>query len=163
MANLILDERDQNFVLFEMLEIDKLCELERYTDFSKDMFEMILTEAQKFAVEEIFPTLAESDKEGCRLENGQVHVPKCFHRPFKLFCEAGWNCMSFPAEHGGQGLPFIMRIAAHDWYMQNFAFSSYPGLGEGAAHLIETYGSQEQKDKYLPKMITRASGAAAWR
>jgi len=160
MANLILDEHDQNFVLFEMLEIDKLCELERYTDFSKDMFEMILTEAQKFAVEEIFPTLAESDKEGCTLEGGQVHVPKCFQRAYKLFCEAGWSAMSMPAEHGGQGLPFIMRIAAHDWFVHNFAFCSYPGLAEGAAHLIENYATQEQKKKYMPKMITGQWGGS---
>lgn len=160
MANLILDERDQKFVLFEMLGIDKLCENERYADFSMDTFEMILTEAQKLGTEEIMPTLVESDREGCSLVNGQVHVPKCFHRPYKLFCEAGWNCMSFPAEHGGQGLPFIMRIASHEWFMYNFAFASYPGLGEGAAHLIETYGSQEQKEKYLPNMISGKWGGS---
>jgi len=160
MANLILDERDQKFVLFEMLEIDKLCESEKYADFSRDTFEMILAEAAKLGTEEVLPTLAESDKEGCTLENGQVHVPKCFHRPYKLFCESGWNCMSFPAEHGGQGLPFIMRIASHDWFMFNFAFASYHGLGEGAAHLIETYGSQEQKHKYLPNMLSGKWGGS---
>jgi alkylation response protein AidB-like acyl-CoA dehydrogenase len=160
MANLILDERDQRFVLFEMLQVDKLCEFERFADFSKDTFEMILSGAQKFAVDEVLPTLAESDKEGCSLVNGQVHVPKCFHRPYKLFCESGWNCMSLPAEYGGQGLPFIMRVAAHDWFVHNFAFASYPGLGEGAAHLIEHYGTEEQKKKYLPKMITGQWGGS---
>ncbi|HNR51227.1 MAG TPA: acyl-CoA dehydrogenase [Deltaproteobacteria bacterium] len=152
MANLILDERDQKFVLFEMLQAQKLCDFPKFTEFSQDMFEMILNEAQKFAVEEVFPTLEESDKQGCKLVDGQVHVPECFHRPYKLFCEAGWNCMSAPPEFGGQGLPFIMRIAAHEWFMHNFAFSSYPGLGEGAAHLIHVYGTEEQKQKYLPKM-----------
>jgi len=154
MGNHILDERDQAFVLYEMLETEKLCATKKYAEFSRDMFDMILSEAQKFAVEEIFPTLEESDKEGCRLENGQVHVPACFHRPYKLFCESGWNCMSLPQEIGGQGLPFLMRIAAHDWFVHNFAFVSYPGLGEGAAHLIDVYGSQKQKTAYLPKMIT---------
>ena len=160
MASLILDERDQKFTLYEMLELEKLCELERYADFSKDMFDMILSEAQKFATEEIFPTLAESDKEGCRLENGQVRVPKCFHKAFKLFCEAGWNCMSLPQHVGGQGLPFIMRIAAHEWFIHNFAFVSYPGLAEGAGHLIEVYGSEEHKKKYLPKMISGEWGGS---
>ncbi|HDP24813.1 MAG TPA: acyl-CoA dehydrogenase [Deltaproteobacteria bacterium] len=160
MANLIVDERDQKFTLYEMLEVEKLCDYERYADFSADMFDMILTEAQKLAVEEIFPTLAESDKQGCRLENGQVHVPECFHRAYKLFCEAGWNCMSFPQERGGQGLPFIMRIAAHDWFVHNFAFVSYPGLGEGAAHLIEVYGNEAQKEKYLPNMLSGQWGGS---
>jgi alkylation response protein AidB-like acyl-CoA dehydrogenase len=158
MGSVIVDERDQRFTLNEMLEIGRLCELERYADFSVDMFDMILSEARKFAEEEIYPTLAESDKAGCTLAGGQVHVPKCFHRPYRLFCEAGWNCMSSPQQWGGQGLPFIMRIAAHEWFTHNFAFVSYPGLAEGAAHLIEVYGSEAQKKKYLPKMISGGWG-----
>ncbi|MBN1636494.1 MAG: acyl-CoA dehydrogenase [Deltaproteobacteria bacterium] len=153
MASVILDERDQKFVLYEMLEVEKLCETPKYADFSKDMFDMILTEAQKFAEEEILPTLEEGDKEGCRLENGQVYVPKCFHRPYKLFCEGGWGAMSVAPEFGGQGLPHIMRNAAHDWFMHNFSFNSYPGLTEGAAHLIQVYGTQEQQQKYMEKMF----------
>ncbi|MBN2284632.1 MAG: acyl-CoA dehydrogenase [Deltaproteobacteria bacterium] len=154
MASIILDERDQRFVLYEMLEVEKLCELERFADFSKDVFEMVLKEAEKLAVEEIFPTLKEADEEGCRLENGQVYVPKCFHRVYKLFCEGGWGVMSFPVEIGGQGLPVSIRTAAQDWFVHNFAFISYPGLTEGAAHLIAVFGTDEQKKKYLEKMVT---------
>ncbi|HOO37219.1 MAG TPA: acyl-CoA dehydrogenase [Deltaproteobacteria bacterium] len=160
MANLILDERDQQFVLYEMLGSERLCDFPKFTDFSRDMFDMILSEAQKFASEEVFPTLEESDKVGCRLEDGQVRVPECFHRVYKLFCESGWNCMSLPQEVGGQGLPFLMRIAAHEWFMHNFAFASYPGLGEGASHLIEVYGTEELKNKYVPKMISGEWGGS---
>ncbi|MEN6472594.1 MAG: acyl-CoA dehydrogenase [Syntrophaceae bacterium] len=154
MASLILDERDQLFVLHEMLEVDKLCASPTYADFSRETFDMILTEAQKLATDAVLPTLAESDKQGCRLVDGQVHVPECFHKPYKVYCEGGWNCMTFPPEIGGQGLPAIIRTAAHDWFAHNFSFMSYPGLGEGAAHLIITYGTQAQKEKYLPKMIS---------
>jgi len=52
MANLIIDARDQRFVLYEMLEIENLCENSRYADFSRDVFDMILNEAEKFATEE---------------------------------------------------------------------------------------------------------------
>ncbi|RPI91786.1 MAG: acyl-CoA dehydrogenase, partial [Spirochaetales bacterium] len=99
MANLILDERDQQFVLNEMLNVGTLCESPQFADFSSETFDMILTEAQKLAVKEIFPTLKESDEQGCRLENGQVHVPECFHRPYKLYVEGGWNAMCFPQEY----------------------------------------------------------------
>ena len=153
MAQMILDERDQQFILYEMLDVEKLCEKQRFADFSKDMFDMILVEAQKMAVEEIFPTLAESDKEGCRLENGQVYVPKCFEKAFKLFCEGGWIGMSFPPDEGGQGLPVTVRTAATEWFFHNFAFICYPFACEGAAHLIMTYGTEEQKHKYIPKML----------
>jgi alkylation response protein AidB-like acyl-CoA dehydrogenase len=153
MANQIVDERDQQFILYEMLEADKLCEHEKYADFSKDMFDMILTEAQKFATEEILPTLAESDKQGCRLENGQVYVPECFHKPYKLFCEGGWIGMSVPPEEGGQGLPQTVTTAAVDWFYHNFSFVAYPFATEGAAHLILTYGTEEQKRMYMDKML----------
>jgi alkylation response protein AidB-like acyl-CoA dehydrogenase len=154
MANLILDERDQHFLLYEMLEVEKLCEHPLYEDFSRDIFDMILTEAQKFAVEEVFPTLVEGDREGCRLEDGQVYVPKAFHRVYKLFCEGGWGAMSFPPEMGGQGLPITMRTAGQEWFMHNFALLSYPGLTEGAAHLIAVFGTDEQRQKYMEKMVT---------
>jgi len=160
MASLILDERDQKFVLYEMFEVEKLCEAPLFADFSREMFDMILSEAQKLATEEVLPTLAEGDKEGCRLENGQVHVPKCFHRIYKLFCEGGWNAMSFPPEVGGQGLPAVMRVSSHEWFNHNFSFISYPGLGEGAVHLIEVYGAEALKKKYVPKMISGEWGGS---
>jgi len=160
MADMIVDERDQRFVLFEMLDTEELCKSEKFADFSLDMFEMILTEARKLAENEIFPTLVEGDRVGCRLENGQVYAPECFRQPYKLFCEGGWNAMSAPPEEGGQGLPFTMRTASHEWFSHNFSFMSYPGTGEGAAHLIEEYGNEELKKKYMEKMITGEWGGS---
>ena len=154
MPNLILDERDQKFVLYEMLEVDQLCGKSPYTDFSQDMFDMILMQAQKFAVEEIFTTLVESDREGCRLENGKISVPKSFHRLYKLYNEGGWLTMGKSPEIGGQGLPYCITVAAKEWFIHNLGFMVLPFLVEGASHLIETYGSEAQKKKYLPKMIS---------
>jgi len=153
MASMILDERDQQFVLYEMLEAERVCGNEKFADFSKETFNMILTEAQKIAEEEILPTLVESDRQGCRLVDGQVHVPDCFKRVYRLFCEGGWIGMSFPPEEGGQGMPESVKIAAIEWFYHNFAFIAYPFATEGAAHLILTYGTDEQKEKYMEKMV----------
>jgi alkylation response protein AidB-like acyl-CoA dehydrogenase len=160
MSNLILDERDQRFVLFEMLDMNKLLRLEKYSDFSTDTFKTILSNAQKFATEEIFPTLTEADQEGCQLVEGNVRVPKCFHRPYKLFNEAGWNCMLLSKKYGGQGFPTVIRMAAHEWFMHNSAFCSYPIVVEGVSFLINAYGSKQQKNKYLPKMISGQWGGS---
>ncbi len=43
-------------------------------------------------------------------------------------------------------------MAAKEWFSHNSAFVSYFSLTEGAAHLIETYGTEAQKKRYLPKM-----------
>jgi hypothetical protein len=43
---------------------------------------MVIAEARKIAEEEILPSLAEGDKEGGKLIDSKVHVPKCFHRAY---------------------------------------------------------------------------------
>ena len=153
MASMIVDERDQQFVLFEMLDVEKICGHEKFADFSRETFNMILTEAQKIAEEEIHPTLVDSDRQGCRLVDGQVHVPDCFKRAYKLFCEGGWIGMSFCPDDGGQGLPESVKFAAIEWFYHNFAFIAYPFATEGAAHLILNYGTDGQKKKYAEKMM----------
>lgn len=152
MASLIIDPRDQKFVLYEMLNVEDLCKSPLYTDFSRDLFDMTLTEAERFATGVVFPCLAEGDREGCRLENGNVHIPKCFHRCARIYREGGWTTMNVAAEHGGQGFPRVIAVAAKEWFSHNSAFVSYFTLTEGAANLIETYGTEAQKKKYLAKM-----------
>lgn len=152
MGSLIVDPRDQKFVLYEMLNVEELCKAPLFNDFSRDMFDMVLSEAEKLATDVIFPTLAEGDREGCRLEGGNVTVPKCYHRGVKLYREGGWSTMSVAAADGGQGFPRVISAAAKEWFSHNTGFICYFTLTEGAAHLIETYGSEEQKKKYLPKM-----------
>jgi hypothetical protein len=47
MSNLLVNTRDQQFVLFEQLGIEKLLETEAYKDYDKDSLLMILNEAEK--------------------------------------------------------------------------------------------------------------------
>ena len=153
MSNLLVNTRDQEFVLFEQLGIEKLFESEAFKDFSKDDLLMVLKEAEKMAVNVIAPTLAEGDKEGCTIKNGKVSVPKCFHEPWKKYTEAGWLAASESPDVGGQGLPRSIGFAVTELLgAANYAFCMYPGLTHGAAGLIHTYGTEEQKNKYMHKM-----------
>lgn len=152
MGSLIVDARDQKFVLYEMLKIEDLCQMSRYADFSRETFDMVMAEAEKFGTEVLFPTLAEGDRVGCKLENGEVKVPVCFHRPFQLFKEGGWNTMSVSPEAGGQGFPLVVASAAKEWFIHNFGMMCYPFMAEGAGHLIEVYGTEAQKRKYMERM-----------
>ena len=92
MSNLLVNTRDQEFVLFEQLGIEKLFESEAFKDFTKDDLLMILKEAEKMAVNVIAPTLAEGDKEGCKFKDGKVAVPKCFHEPWKKVYRSRMAC-----------------------------------------------------------------------
>jgi len=152
MASLILDRRDQIFVLQEMLKTEDLCGMSKWADFSQETFEMVLKEAERLAVDVIFPTLVPGDREGCKLEDGQVHVPPSFQRCYDVYRDGGWINMGVSQEAGGQGFPYSITVAAKEWFIHNFSFFIYPEPAQAAAHLIEVFGTDAQKKKYMEKM-----------
>jgi len=155
MGNLLVDEQDANFVLFEQLRIEELCNHPLYSEFSRDIFEMTLKEAQKLAVNEIMPTNVIGDREGAKRDGDMVRVPEAFHKIWRLYTEGGWIAMSEPPDVGGQGMPSVLGIACNEYFVAaNPAFSTFPGLTHGAARLIHNYGTEEQKRKYMFKMFS---------
>lgn len=155
MGNSLVSMRDQQFVLFEQLNMEKLFASEVFSGFSKDDALMMQKEAEKMAVNEILPTYAEGDKAGCELKNGKVHVPSCFKSPYKKFVEGGWLCSMRSPDVGGQGIPILLATAYSELFdAANFAFMMYPGLTNGAGGLIEKFGTEEQKNKYMYKMYS---------
>jgi alkylation response protein AidB-like acyl-CoA dehydrogenase len=155
MSNLLVNMRDQQFVLFEQLNIEKLFASELFSAFSKDDALMMQKEAEKMAINVLLPTYGPGDKEGCELKDGKVHVPTCFLDPYKKFVEGGWLCPMRSPDVGGQGMPILLATAYAELFdAANFAFMMYPGLTNGAAGLIEKFGTEEQKKKYMFKMYS---------
>lgn len=155
MVQVIADRRDIDFVLYEQLKADELTEVDRYKDFNKKIFDMIITEAKNIGVKELLPTSAEGDREGLIFENGQVKVPKSFHRAFKLLLEGEWTSLMEDPEWGGQGLPMVISQAAGEYlFGGNWAVMNYAGMGHGTGKMIEIFGTQQQKDQFLENLYT---------
>lgn len=155
MSNLLVNMRDQEFVLFEQLNIEKLFDSELFSGFSKDDVLMMQKEAERVAINVILPTYAEGDKTGCELKDGKVHIPSCFKDPYKKFVEGGWSCGMRSPDVGGQGMPMVLTTAYSELFCAaNFAFLMYPMLTNGAAGLIEEFGTEVQKNKYMYKMYS---------
>jgi hypothetical protein len=155
MAQLISERRDIDFVLYEQLGIEALVKAEKYNDLNRKMFDMIVTEARNFAIKEILPTYAEGDREGVHLVDGQVKVPECFRRPYKLFSEGEWIAVTEDPEIGGQGLPHVIKQAAYDYLVgANFAFTAFAILGHGTGKMIEIFGTEKQKALFLKKVYS---------
>lgn len=94
MAQLIADRRDVDFVLHEQLQVADFSKHEKYAEFNRKTVDMIISEARNLAIKEILPTQKLGDREGCRLENGKVSVPECFHKPFDLIKDGEWVAMT---------------------------------------------------------------------
>ncbi|WP_027358938.1 acyl-CoA dehydrogenase [Desulforegula conservatrix] len=155
MAEWIADKRDVAFVIHEQFEAGRLSDHKIFEDFSKKTVDLVLKEVRNLAIKEVLPTNHEGDKQGCQLDNGKVSIPDSFPRIWEMYRSGEWLAMSESSEWGGQGMPQILASAATEYLNgANMALFMYVALTHGAAHLIETFGTPEQKSTYVKKMYT---------
>ncbi|QIQ86129.1 acyl-CoA dehydrogenase C-terminal domain-containing protein [Erythrobacter sp.] len=148
--------RDTRFVVNEMLDLASYGNLPGFENATPDMIDTVINEAGKFCSEVLAPLNQIGDEHGCtRHEDGSVTTPPGFKEAYDAYVESGWGTIAKPVEYGGQGLPHVLGFVIEEYTgTANQAFAMYPGLTNGATAAIEAAGSQEQKDTYLPKMIS---------
>tara|TARA_R110002050_G_scaffold56531_3_gene127256 strand:+ start:420 stop:2210 length:1791 start_codon:yes stop_codon:yes gene_type:complete len=114
----------------------------------------IWEEAGKFAAGVLSPLNACGDRSGLTLEDGVVTTPDGFAAAWQQLIANGWNNMALPESIGGQGLPWLISTLATEMFSSaNKSFTMCPGLTQGAIEAIYAAGSDELKQKYLPKMV----------
>jgi alkylation response protein AidB-like acyl-CoA dehydrogenase len=146
--------KDMQYVLHDVLKITD-AGIAGYADLDRDFTAAILEEAGKISAEVLAPLNPVGDTEGCRLENGIVYTPTGFKDAFEQMKENAWPAIDMPEEFGGQGLPYLMNTAVGEMFSAaNQAFTMYQGLTHGAASAIIAHGTDEQKAKWLPKMVS---------
>src|SRR6056297_4122703 len=146
--------KDMQFVLHELLGIAETG-ITGYGDLDAEFTGAILEEAGKLASDVLAPLNAVGNAEGCRLENGLVRTPQGFKDAFDQLREAGWTAIDCDPEYGGQGLPYLMNTAVGEIFVAaNMAFNMYQGLTHGAANAILSHGTDDQKNTWLPKMVS---------
>ncbi|MGC2785155.1 MAG: acyl-CoA dehydrogenase family protein, partial [Roseiarcus sp.] len=115
----------------------------------------IITEAGRFATEEIAPLNRIGDLNGAAYENGVVRTAPGFADVYRRWAEAGWNGVSAPTEFGGMGLAHLVNVGCTEiWNGASMAFALCPLLTEGAIGALKAHGSRELADAYLPPMIS---------
>ena len=146
--------KDLQFVLHDLLKVSEQ-DIPGFEGLDRDFTGAVIEEASKVASEVLAPLNMVGDVEGCVLENGVVRTPKGFKDAFMVMKDGGWTAMDCDPEYGGQGLPYVMHTAAQELMVSaNMAFQMYQGLTHGAYSAIHVHGSDAQKQKFLPKMVT---------
>ncbi len=156
MSHYKVDMRDVFFVLFDWLKTGKLAEKEPFKsmEIDEDMMKATLDEALKMAQNEISP-LFEDSKFHAEYENGKVVLPEEYKKAFQVYCENGWLGLVANPEYGGMGFPVCIGLSAMEFFCgANIAFTMYPELTHGAAHILEAFGSDWMKNTFVEKMYT---------
>jgi len=146
--------RDMNFALRELAGIDAIAALPGCGE-TLDVLDSVLEEAAAFASGVLDPLNRIGDTEGCTWNAGEVATPPGFKAAYKQFAEAGWIGLPVPVEYGGQGLPQILLGPTLEmWNAANIGFANGPLLNQGAIEAIELVGSEEQKKRFIPNLVS---------
>jgi alkylation response protein AidB-like acyl-CoA dehydrogenase len=161
----IINRRDLDFQLFEVLDTEALTAHPRFSEHSRETFTVVLDTAQAIASEKFAPHNRNADENEPHLDpvDGQVHLIPDVAVALEAFVQAGFLAASYDFEEGGMQLPAVVSQAAMSIFASaNMSTTVYPLLSMGNASVIHRYGSAEQKKRYWePLMAGRFFGTMA--
>ncbi|MCH2454917.1 MAG: acyl-CoA dehydrogenase C-terminal domain-containing protein [Idiomarina sp.] len=157
MADYRAPRDDMDFVLHDVFNVaadwEQAPELAEMMDV--ETAGAILDEGAKVAENLVAPLAREADEEGVKFEDGVVTTPKGYKENFRQLAEGGWVGVTANPEFGGMGLPKSLSAQYEEMLCSaDIAFSLYPGLTSGAIMAIDSHGSDELKNHYLPRMVS---------
>ena len=155
MATQFYSKRNLQFLLYEVLDVQSLIKYPYFQDHARETFDMILDSAEQISEKLLKPLLTEMDRKEPQLVNGRIEIHQGMFPILKKFGEDGWINAGFSYEEGGQQIPStVLNAAAFIFQAANYSASVFPFLTSGAANLIRSFGSQELKETFTPKMYT---------
>jgi 3-(methylthio)propanoyl-CoA dehydrogenase len=147
--------RDLSFALTEIVDVANLFSTDSFPGFDAETLAAVLDAGGKLAEQVLAPLNRTGDEIGAQFENGAVRSVPGFAQAYRAFVEGGWNALSAPIEHGGQGLPKALAIAVFEMmHGANIAFGLCPMLTQGAIEALTTHGTDRQRQLYLPKLVS---------
>jgi len=147
--------RDISFVMNEVLESEKLYQtLPGYEEATEELMNAIVEEGAKFSENVLSPLNQSGDEQGCQWSEQGVKTPAGFADAYQQYVDNGWPALSAETEAGGQGMPNLLGIVINELAgTANWSWLMYPGLSHGAVKTIEEHGDDQQKEKYLTKLV----------
>jgi alkylation response protein AidB-like acyl-CoA dehydrogenase len=147
--------RDIRFALLEHLGIDALAKGEAQADLGPEEISMILDEAYRFCRGVVAPLNLASDRVGARYADGQVTTPPGFREAWIQTGQKGWVAPEFSPEFGGMGLPGVLGVVITELFIGACtAFELNRGLTKGVGHMIEAFGTKDQRARFVEKLYS---------
>ncbi len=155
MAEKFFSETNLKFTLYDVHGIGSLPDHERFSDYSRESFDMILDTAKSIATDFMFPLYTEMDRNQPEYTGKTIKVHPAVRQYMLTSGEGGWINAIFSPEHGGQQMPLsLFNACMFIFASANYSLSVYPGLTSGAANLIYSYGTDELKKVFADRMVT---------
>ena len=159
----IINTRDLEFQLFEVLNVETLTQRARHADHSRETFNAALDTAHAVAAEKFATHNRLSDEHEPQFDGQRVSMPAEVKEALEALRATGFLAAGKDYEYGGMQLPSVISFACLSLFKSaNIATSSYAMLTTANANVIERFGSAAQKRKYLQALFEgRAFGTMA--
>ena len=147
---------DMQFVLQHWLQADKAWQaMPPHADLDLELAWQVLEQAARFTEQVLVPLNATGDRQGCRMEAGQVRTPHGFPAAYQAYVEAGWPALACTPQFGGQGLPLVLDAALQEMlFASNHAWAMYTGIAHGAYQCLQAHASEQLQARYLPGIVS---------
>lgn len=151
--NPLLNDRNVEFLLYEVFEAESLCRLPYFADHSRETFDLYLQMCRKFAREVLFPAYKPMDAQAAELVGERIVAHPRMREIYPQLVELGVINATRPYDVEGQQLPMLVFAQASAYLAAaNLSAVGYTGLTSGAAHLIEVFGTEQLKRDYMQRM-----------
>jgi alkylation response protein AidB-like acyl-CoA dehydrogenase len=151
---MIVDRRDLDFVLFELLGVEDILRHPRFAAYDRAAIQQMLDTGQQIAEDKFLACAAQVDADEPAFVDGKVSMPGATGDALRAFAEAGFFALPFPEELGGLQAPWFLHTAVSGLFTcANTAVSNYAFLTVAAANLLSAFGSEELRNTFLPPML----------
>lgn len=152
-AKYAYNPRDAKFILTEWLPVEEIFSYERFQAYSKEDIDLILEQAHRMVRDIVAPTNDIGEEHVPRLENGRIIGPPTWGEVFRYYQQNGWGTSNFDEDNEAPLPEVLYSVVAEMTCAASPAWVYYPALTTGAAKVIQTFGDEDLKKRFLPKMM----------
>ncbi|MGH8430201.1 MAG: acyl-CoA dehydrogenase family protein, partial [Solimonas sp.] len=150
----LINRRDLDFLLYELLDVERLTQAPRYAMHDRASFDGVLDAALRLAETRFQPHAAKLDANEPHFDGERVHIIPEVREALQAYIDGGWMSAAFEEQHGGLQLPYTVVSAAMGLFVAaNAGTAGYPFLTAAAANLLRAHGTPEQQRRYMQPML----------
>ncbi len=150
MQSKILNPRDIEFILYELLEVESMTAWPRFSEHGRETFDAALETAAKIATDKFAPHNRKADLNEPTFDGKRVTIIPEVAEALHEFNDAGFLSATQDFESNGMQLPWTVAQACLAWFnAANVSTAAYPFLTIANGNLIQAFGDEQQKERYL--------------